>query len=170
MAFAAIQASPKAFENWSRIVPQPQPRYGSFFEFSPDRNIFFYIADTISLDAARTVLAANPKLAEQFEGFHFYEDTLSAQDTTPATYAILTGRVLELSRGNDVARYRLDIAAEGFPRHLSDAGYALDYVVESEAHCAGLYTLCAVRNTTGSFPKSLLDRSYGSELAPRAEI
>lgn len=162
LLMSAAQAAPKAIENWSRITPELQPPYATFFEFSRGRNLFFYLADTISLDAAQAVFIENPDLARQFEGFLFYTDTLSAQTTASATYAMLTGRILKLSRDRDSARYRTDIAAEGFPRHLSDAGYVLDYVPASGDHCVGIYNLCAVRNVTGPRSKSLLRVDYES--------
>ena len=46
---------------WSRIAPVPQPPYESFFQFSREpysedcSRIFFYVADTISLDAGYAV-------------------------------------------------------------------------------------------------------------------
>ena len=160
VVMAGAQAAPKVIENWSRIGPAARLSYESFFEFSPDRNVFFYLADTISADGAEAALAADPELASQFEGFVFYRDTLSAENTVQATYAILTGRILHPSRVHDMRRYRMDIAEQGFPRHLSSAGYSLSYVATAISHCAGLYTLCATRNITGASPKSLLFQGY----------
>ncbi len=93
------------------------------FDFSRQQNVIIFVLDTMQADVVNEVLNESPELRDQFEGFTFFRNSVSAFPKTYASIpALLSGQAFDNSE--TLGEY-LDSAYidDSLPAHLIKAGF-----------------------------------------------
>jgi sulfatase-like protein len=114
----------------------------SLFRFSATENVLVVLLDGLQANVAAEVFRSTPPLAEAFEGFRFYKDTVGVAPTTFLSVpAIHAGSV---SRLHDVlpAHFADGIQHRSFVTRFADAGYETTLINPIEGICPDKVAAC----------------------------
>ncbi len=96
---------------------------GGFFRFSTTRNVLVVLTDSFQSDLFAEIVAANPKLRGELDGFTYFPDTVGAAASTFVSLpTIHSGRSYDPSKTLG-ATYERDIRNGSFLVSLASAGF-----------------------------------------------
>jgi hypothetical protein len=111
------------------------PNLAEIARFSSQENLFIVLMDTFQSDVLEELLSQDPDLANQFDGFTFYPDTLGIAPSTYLTMpAFHSGKeyngIMALSEFYDVG-----VREGSFFSELANSGYQVDIINPIASAC-----------------------------------
>src|SRR5262249_41791582 len=110
--------------------------------FSPIENVLVVLLDGLQADVADAVLRNTPPLAEAFEGFRFYKDTLRVAPTTFLSLPAIHSGSVYRAHDNFPTRFADAIPHHSFMTRFAQAGYQTTLINPIEGICPDQVATC----------------------------